>query len=181
MGRTAHHQRRHGPDREGLPAARIGAAAGLERRERAVEPTHLGRPGLAEAAFEHVLSIEMRPVPVRRRDRMHDGGLAGLIEPVQVRHRRIERKEGIERERGLLALERERVVAPQLGPIGIADRRDRGEAVERTAQHDREEARVAAFGARDARHEGPGEQHARAPQQIAPGHGMGSCRHDHLR
>ena len=44
---------------------------------------------------------------------MHDGGGARLVEPMQVRHRRIEREEGIERQRRRRAVERERLVAAQ--------------------------------------------------------------------
>src|SRR5262249_59489919 len=60
-----------------------------------------------------------------------------------------------------------------------------GKAVERAAQHDGEEARIATFRARDLGHEGPGEQRARAKQQLAAGCGVTRDgkpdRHDHLR
>ena len=88
---------------------------------------------------------------------MHDGGFARLIEAMHVRHRRIEREESIERERRRLAVGPQRIVAAQLDPIRIADRRDGGEPVERAAQHDGQEARVAALRARDPRQVGPGE------------------------
>jgi len=42
---------------------------------------------------------------------MHDGRRAGFVEPMQVGHRRIEREEGIERQRRRLAVEGERLVA----------------------------------------------------------------------
>ena len=83
---------------------------------------------------------------------MHDGRLLRLVEPVQVRHRRIEREEAVERQRRRLAVEHQRPVAAQADPVGIADRRDGGEPVERAAQHDDEHARIAALGAREPRH-----------------------------
>ena len=98
---------------------------------------------------------------------MHDRGLAGLVQPMQVRHRGIEREERIERQRRRLAVEHERLVAAQLHPVGIADRRDRREPVERAAQHDGEHARIAPFGARELRQERPGEQHAGSAEQFA--------------
>ena len=76
---------------------------------------------------------------------------------MQVRYRRIERKEVVELQRRDLAVEAERVVAAKRNPIRIADRRDRCETVERPAQDDGEEARIAAFGMRQPRHMCPGE------------------------
>jgi hypothetical protein len=55
---------------------------------------------------------------------------------MQVGHRRIEREEGVERQRRRLAVERERLVAAQRDPIRIAHGRDRREPVERAAQYD---------------------------------------------
>jgi hypothetical protein len=100
---------------------------------------------------------------------MHDGRRARLIEAMQVGHRGIEREHRIERQRGRLAIERQRLVATQLDPIGIADRRDSGETVKRTAQHDREQPWIAALGLRELRHIGPGEQRAGGEQQMAAG------------
>src|SRR5205807_2120446 len=64
---------------------------------------------------------------------------------------------------------------------GIADRRDRRQPVERTAQHDGQEARVAAFRACEPRYERPGEQRARTEQHVAAGRRMEQCGHGHLR
>jgi uncharacterized protein (DUF1501 family) len=58
---------------------------------------------------------------------------------------------------GRRSVEAKNNVAPQRYPIGVADRRHRGESVERAAQHDDQQARVAAFRARR-----PGA-HARPP------------------
>ena len=90
--------------------------AGCSESERAIEPAGVARAGLAEAAFQHVLAVEVGALAVGRRGRMHDGGRAGLVEAMQVRHRRIEREEGIERQRRRLAVERERLVAAQARP-----------------------------------------------------------------
>jgi hypothetical protein len=139
---------------------RLDAVTWRKTRERAIEPAGIRASYSGVAAFQHVLPVEVRALAVGCRHRVHDDGLAGLIESVQVRHRRIEGKESIERQSRRLAIEPERIVAAQLGPIGIADRRDRRESIERPAQHDGEEARVAAFRPRDPRHERPGEQRA---------------------
>ena len=61
---------------------------------------------------------------------------------------------------GVLTREQQlrRRVEDALVGLGFADR----ETVEAAAQHDREEARVAALGPGDARHLGPGKQRTRA-------------------
>ena len=82
---------------------------------------------------------------------MHDRCLARLIEAVQVRHRRVQREEAVERQRRGLAVHSQRLVAAQLDPVGVADRCDDGKPVERAAQDDRQKARVATLGARPAR------------------------------
>jgi hypothetical protein len=64
---------------------------------------------------------------------------------MQVGHRRVERKERVQRQRRILSVERQRPLAAQLDPARVADRRDRGEAVEAAAQNDGEEPRIAAF------------------------------------
>ena len=100
--RPTHHQRRDRPDREGFAASSVALIgdppARFDRDERAVEPAGIGGARCGEAAFEHILAIKMRAFPVGRGDRMHDAGLTRPIEPVQVGHRRVERKEVIERE-----------------------------------------------------------------------------------
>jgi len=134
--------------------------AGRETREHAIEPAGIGASHSGVAAFQHVLPVEMRALAVGRRHRVRDDGLAGFIKPVQVGHRRIESKESIERQSRRLAIEPERIVAAQFDPIGIADRRDCREPIERAAQHDGEEARIAALRPRDPRHERPRKQRA---------------------
>src|SRR5262249_2687780 len=79
-----------------------------------------------------------------------------------------------------LALELQRIVATQLDPIWIANRRHRREPVERAAQDNREKARVAAFRTCKQRRIGPGEQRARAEQQAAARRSIQHCGHDHL-
>ena len=64
-----------GPTAKAVLAA--DAAGGLERGERAVEPSGVGRARPREAAFQHILAVEMRTLAVGRGDRMHDAGLAG--------------------------------------------------------------------------------------------------------
>ena len=92
-----------GPDREGAPAARVGRGARREPGKRTIEPAGIDGSGLGQPAFQHVLPVEMRALPIGCRHRMHDGGLAGLVEAMHVRHRGIEREESIERQRRGLA------------------------------------------------------------------------------
>ena len=91
---------------------------------------------------------------------------------MQVRHRRIEREHGVEREPRRLARKRERLVAAQRDPIRVADRRDRRKPVERTAQHDHQQARIAAFGERNPRQMRPRKQRAGREQQLPSGWSM---------
>jgi hypothetical protein len=175
--RAAHDQRRHRADRERLTILRLHPAAWLKRGKRPVEPARVGRARLAEPAFQHVLAVEVRALAVGRRRRMHDRGLAGLVEPVQLRHRRIESEEFVEPQGRVRALRQQRLVSAQPHPVGIADRRHRGEAVERAAQHDGQESRVAAFRTCDPGQIGPGEQRARGEQQFAAGRRVQVDRH----
>jgi hypothetical protein len=82
---------------------------------------------------------------------MDDARVPGAIKPMQVRHRRVEGKEAVERQGRGLAVEPKHFVAAQRHIVWVADRCDRGEAVERAAQHDHEESRVAAFRPRGLR------------------------------
>ena len=77
-----------------------------------------------------------------------------------------------------LAVEQESLVAAQGDPVRIADRGHHREPVERAAQHDHEHARIAALGAGDPGHVRPGEEHARAQQQLAACRGMEANGHD---
>jgi hypothetical protein len=170
--RAAHDQRRDRADRKRLAVAGIDPAARFQRRQRPVEPAGVGGPGGGEAAFEHVLAVEMGALPVRGRDRMHDACLAGCVQPVQVRHRRIEREKPVERQRRVRPVAPQDLVAAQRLVIGIADRSDRGKTVKGAAQHDHQQARVAAFRHCNPRHVSPGEQHAGGEQQVAARGGM---------
>ena len=56
----------------------------------------------------------------------------------------------------------------QAGVIGIADRRDGGKPIERAAQDDHDQPRIAAVGgAREFRQIGPGRERRAAEQQRA--------------
>jgi hypothetical protein len=90
----------------------------------------------------------------------------------------IEREDAVERESGRRPIEVQRLVAAQRHPVGVADRRDRSEPIERAAQYHHQKARIAAFCARRFGQIRPGEQDARAKQQFATRGGVG---HRHLR
>jgi len=100
---------------------------------------------------------------------------------VEIRHRRVQRKEAVERQRWRLAVRGQRFLAAQFNPIRVSDRRRNGEPIERAAQYDRQKSRVAAFRPRDAGHRRPGEHHSGAEQQLTPCWGMEGSRHHHLR
>jgi hypothetical protein len=95
---------------------------------------------------------------------MNDDGLFRLKHAVQIGHRRIERKELIKLERRELAIERERIVAAQRAPIGIADWRHRRKSIQRAAKYDCEKTRIATFGAGKLRQMRPGKQRPRGEQ-----------------
>ena len=107
-----------GPTANALRARGSTRPSGSSARERAVEPAGVAAAGLGEAALQHVLAVEMRALAIGRGGGVHDRGLLGLVEPVQVRHRRIEREEAIERQRRRLAVEHQRLVAAQLTQSG---------------------------------------------------------------
>ena len=87
--RPTQHQRRGRTDRE---AAHHPLAFG-QGFQRAVEPAGLHPARTGKAAFEHVLSVEMRAVTIRRRHRMDHRGLLVFIHPREFRHRRMQREE----------------------------------------------------------------------------------------
>src|SRR5216684_5076739 len=69
--RAAQHQRRGRTDGE----AAHHPLASWQRFQRAVEPAGLHPARTGKAAFEHVLSVEMRAVAIGRRYRMDDSGV----------------------------------------------------------------------------------------------------------
>ena len=107
------------------------AVAFRQRGEGTVEPAAAGKPRCGIAAFEDILAVEMRAVAIRACDRVNDGRLLLIIEPLNDRHGRIKREERIEREGRMIAGERERQRAMQRLVIRIANRRDGRQPVER--------------------------------------------------
>ena len=162
--RPAHDEGGDRAYRKCLPGMRIDSPAGFERRECAVEPAGIGRAGLREAAFEHILPIEMRALAIGGRDGVHDRRLARLVEAMQVGHRRVQREEAVERQGRVRAGQQQCLITTKLSPIRVADGRGDGKAIERAAQNDGQKPRVAALGMRNARHSGPSEQHSGTEQ-----------------
>jgi len=68
------------------------------------------------------------------------------VEPVQIWHRRIERKERVERECRGWTVDFDWIFAAQARPVWIAAGRNCGETVERTAKDDDKKPRIPAFG-----------------------------------
>jgi hypothetical protein len=138
--------------------------AGRQRRQRAVEPARLDEARRRHPALEHVLAVEMRAVAVAGGGRMHDD--AGLLShhARKVRHPGIEREEAVERQRRRRPVKPHRELAVQRDVVGIADRADRRETVERAAQHQHDEAGVARAGRR-----GDLGDHRRAEERATAG------------
>ena len=162
--RTAQHQRRGRTDRK---RARHPLAF-RQAFQRAVEPAGLHAPWPRKAAFEHVLPVEMRTVAIRRRHRMNHGSLLLAIHPREFRHRRMQRKEIVEPYSCVRPARRERDRTMQAGIFRIANRRDGGEPIQRAAQDDDHQPRIAAIGgAREFRQIGPCRKGGAAEQQRA--------------
>ena len=107
----AHDQRRRRPDGE---AALDGdAVAPGHRADGPVEPARLREAGAGLAAFEDILAVEVRALAIGRGGGMDDGGAALLVKSREDRHRRVEGEEAVERDRRMLARERERERAVQ--------------------------------------------------------------------
>ena len=99
---------------------------------------------------------------------MHDRRLLCRIEAGEVGHRGVQAEEAVERQGLVRAVEAEGDLLAQRLVGRIADRRHGGQSVERAAQDDHHQPRIAAArGAGEARHEGPGEQRAGAADDGA--------------
>ena len=88
----------------------------------------------------------MRTIAVVGGDGVSDQRALLLIETGENRHRRIEREKAVERKTGVIANRRQRQRAMKQRVIGIANWRDRCEAIERAAQNDHHDARIARAG-----------------------------------
>src|SRR5260370_8286295 len=129
--------------------------------------------------FEHVLPVEMRAVPIRGGARMYDGGLSSSKQPREIRHRRMQREEAIERQRRIGALDVEGDALAQRLVTRVPHWRHGGQSVESATQDDGDEARVTPLrGVREFRQEGPGEQGAGGAENGAEGGRYGFAQHD---
>jgi hypothetical protein len=177
---AAHNQGRNRPDAQGAAAAQIHLAVRFERDQCAIEPARVDGTGPGDPALEHILAVEMRALAIGRRRRVHDRGLLCLVQPVEVRHRGIEREECIERQRLRLAIEHQRPIAAQANPVGVTDRRNRPQPIQRASEHDDQQARITALGPRQPWHLAPCEQRTGAQQSFATVGQMGMESHAHL-
>ena len=142
--------------------------AARQRFQRAIEPAGLHAAGPGIAAFEHVLAVEMRAVAIGRRHRMDHRGMLVAIHARKFRHRRMQREERIQHDRRMRAVRGERDRPVQAGIVGIADRRDGREPIERAAQDHHDQPRIAAVGrAREFRQISPGRERRAAEQEAA--------------
>ncbi len=135
--------------------------------ERAIEPAAVAGAGFRQPAFQQILAVEMRAFAIGRRRGVYDDRLLRREHAMQIAHRRMEREEAVELERGHPAIEGKRIVAAQRDPVRIADRGDRRQPVERAAQDDREKARIAPLGMGKLGPICPGEQRAGGKQHFA--------------
>jgi hypothetical protein len=91
---------------------------------------------------------------------MHDNGVLRPVEPMQVRHRGIERKEGVERQCRRSPIQHQRAIPPERHPVGVTDRSNGAESIKGTPKNDHEHAGIAALGACKLRQLRPGKQSA---------------------
>ncbi len=163
---AAQDQRRRRADAQPLSSH---ALAGGEGRDGAVEPAGIGAARALVAAFQQILTIEMRALAVGGRGRMDDRGLLLPVEPRKGLHRRMKREEAVERQRGEAALRGDRNLAAKVAVGGIGNRWDRRQAIERAAQDHHQEPRVArASGAGGAVEMGPCVKADARAEQAAP-------------
>jgi hypothetical protein len=124
---------------------------------------HPARSG--KAAFEHILAVEMRALAIGGRDRMDHRGLLLAVHPREFRHRRMQREERIQHQRGVGSAGRQRDRAVQAGIIRVADRGDGRKAVQCAAQDDDDQTRIAPIGGtREFRQISPGRKGSAAEQ-----------------
>ena len=180
-GGAAQDRRRRRADRQAgyRAAAAPDALAGGQGGERAVEPARFDESRRRHAALEHVLPVEMRALAIARRRRVHDERRLRADQPRKIGHARIEREEAVERQGRGRPVEAQGERAVQRGVARIADRADGRQPVERAAQHNDDEARVArAGGGGQLRDHGGGKQRAAGSDQGSA-RGMGDLRRGH--
>ena len=112
----------------------------------------------------------MGPVAVAGRDGVHDRRLLPVVEALERLQRRMGGEESVERQGGALAGRGEGKIAVQAGIVRIAERRNGGKAIERAAQDDDDEPRIARGRARRGADEAgaaenPGAEGACAPDE----------------
>ena len=100
---------------------------------------------------------------------MENGCFALLIEAVQHRHRAVEGKEPVELEACTGAVLGHRELAAQTLVVGIANGGRERQSIERTAQDDREEARITRSSDGEARQQAPHCEAGGADHQMAAG------------
>jgi hypothetical protein len=99
---------------------------------------------------------------------MDNCGMLFLVHPREFRHRRMQREEGVQHHCGVRSVGGKRDRPMQAGIVRVADRRHGGKAIERAAQNDDDQPRVAAVGgAGEFRQIGPGGERGAAEQQRA--------------
>src|SRR5882762_8389413 len=179
-GLAAYDQRGYRPDAKGAAAAQIHLSVRRQRDQGTIEPAGINRAGPGDPALENVLTIEMRALSIWRRRGVHDGSLLCIVHSVQVRHRGIEREKCIQRQRGCLAVEHQGPISAQADPVGVADRCDRTQSIERAPQHDDEHARIAARRPRKPGHLAPCKQSTGAEQRFATAGQVVAKGHGHL-
>ena len=139
--------------------------------KRTIEPAVLDPADARQAAFEHVLPVEVRARAIGRVHGMNDERLAAPIEAVQLRHGAVECKEAVERQSRALAGSGQRDVAPEPRVVGIAHGRDGGQPVQTAAQHHDQQARIARAGESHLWHEAPqGQAGGPVPQKAPTAH-----------
>jgi hypothetical protein len=91
-----------------------------------IEPTGLHEARPRHAAFQHVLTIKMRPFAIARRRCMHDRGMTCTKELAEDRHSGVKCEEAVERDSRMISRQRKRYFPMQSRVVWITDRCNSG-------------------------------------------------------
>ena len=111
---------------------------------------------------------------------MDDERLLFRVKPGEGLHRWVQAEEAVERQRRMRALALQGELAVQIRIVGIAKRADDGKTIQRAAQDDDDEPRIARAGcARPSRQVGGGEDRSLTRRESVDGSDA-EARHAHL-
>ena len=123
-----------------IPLHDEDAIFAAEPAQRTIEPAILRDMARRRAGLEHRLGIEMRAIAIWRRHGVEQKKLPGIIKRLQLGQSGMKSEMSIKIDQSLGR--RHRQGAAQFGIAPLAIRRHRGQAIERAAHHDNDEAPI---------------------------------------